>query len=100
MGSSRVIDHDTLRTRHENVPRFVVSVVLPHAFVDEPLEIGTLRDPDVRVLAIHPIPGRSEWLAIVSFVGIPAEGGYEVQMPVLLGTGGAVRRIEWKRWKS
>ncbi len=59
------------------------------------LEVQTYRDSSVRVLSIHPIPGRKERLAIVSFIGIPYEGGYEAQLPIMLETSSETSRIEW-----
>lgn len=62
---------------------------------DGSLEVQTYQDSTVRVVSVHPVPGHRERLAIISFVGIPYEGGYETQIPMLIGSSLQRPRIEW-----
>ena len=59
--------------------------------------VTTYRSPTVVVPRIFEIPGRSERVAVLSFTGIPYEGGYECQVPVLVAPAcGDPIAVEWK----
>jgi hypothetical protein len=62
-----------------------------------PIEVVTWRDPSVFVRT-YEIPGRPEHLLVLSFIGDPYEGGYETQVPVILGAGTDTLRVEHRRW--
>lgn len=63
---------------------------------EDDFEVTTFHLPWVSRIAVLQIPGRTETLQVFSFVGHPEEGGYETQVPVLVGPGGPGMRI--LRW--
>jgi hypothetical protein len=96
---TRVIAVDTVNVGMEALPRYRVRAQGLRYEWDGVLEVTSFRDTSVRVLSLHPIPGRKERLAIVSFVGFPHEGGYECQMPVLLPAETDTLRVEWNPFR-
>jgi len=48
------------------------------------IEAIVFREPSIRLLRLYRIPGERIAVGIFSYVGIPHEGGYEVQVPVAL----------------
>lgn len=64
---------------------------------ERPIEVVTWRDPGV-FIRTYEIPGRPESLLVLSFIGDPYEGGYETQIPVILGSGTDTLRVEARRW--
>lgn len=60
------------------------------------VEVDTFGGPQVALAGAWRIPGRSERLVVLAFRGDPFEGGYEVQVPMVVHereTG--VRRVPW-----
>ena len=97
----QVIGVDTVTTWMEQLPRYHVRAQrLRYAF-DGVLEVHTIRDPAVHAVSVHPIPGRRERLAIVGFIGVPHEGGYECQVPVILPAEAEreTLRVEWNPYR-
>ena len=61
-------------------------------------EVTALTEPSVRLIRRFRVPGKEYRFGILSFLGIPYETIYEVQIPVVLD-GKRVRRVEWKPWE-
>lgn len=80
---------DTVRTPYYVGPRFVVHLSVWRNRFRKVLEITTYREPTVVLHRIYQVPGREESIVILSFIGIPHEGGYETQIPVLVHGGGS-----------
>lgn len=87
---------DTLRAEWGEAPRFEVVA----QFLEVPYVMATtFFDPSVRLLRLYRIPGRNERIAVFSFIGEAAEGGYEEQVPILLGgTRADTLRVERTHW--
>lgn len=96
---TQVVGLDTVEVAGIRWPRY--RILLQRLDNDWPgtLEVRTYRDPSVRVLSLRPIPGEKLQLGIVSFLGIPYEGGYETQTPVLLGNTPDTTRVEWSPFR-
>jgi hypothetical protein len=48
------------------------------------LRVTTYRDPAVRIVRWYNIPESRDVIGVVSFLGMPTEGGYEQQVPVVV----------------
>lgn len=94
-GVSKVLAKDVVTLNGGERTRYRVRVSRLHHDWGGAFEVVTYDDPSVRVLSVHPIPGRRERLAILSFFGIPHESGYETQVPVILETLTDTTRVEW-----
>ena len=89
----RVLAIDTLTTPYDSRTRYRVEMNLGQRVI-----VTAYRQSEVSTLRYYSIPGRPEMLAILSFVGIPFEEGYEAQVPVLLKSACAEPlNVEWKR---
>jgi len=96
---TRVLARDTVEVGGGRWPRLRVLASRLRADWDGAFEVTAYRDPSVRVLSLHPIPGHAERLAIVSFLGIPWEGGYETQVPVVIPARADTLRLAWKPFR-
>jgi hypothetical protein len=96
--STSVLKVDTLRTQWGDITRFHVGLSGFRNNALSRVEAITFRDPSVRLLSLHGIPGRPEKVAIFSFIGMDDEGGYETQVPMLVsGTSKETLRVEARR---
>jgi len=48
------------------------------------IRVTTYRDPAVRIVRWYDVPGSKDAIGVVSFVGMPTEGGFEQQVPVVV----------------
>lgn len=91
---TRVLSRDSLAHVPE-APRFRVLVSFEQA---EEFEVTTFHDTNVVRKAVYAIPGRKESLVLLSYTGHSDEGGYEVQVPVLVPAGAhAPIPVNWSR---
>jgi hypothetical protein len=98
--SYHVVAMDTLRSGWGDDARFRVRIFGLSSEFPRTITVTTYERPDIRLLALYQIPGRDERIAVLSFIGIPGEGGYEAQSPVLLDSPASDSvRVEWKLWQ-
>jgi hypothetical protein len=86
----QVLTSDTLENIYGRWPRFRVRVSWFNGACEGSVEATTYRDPSIRLLRIFQVPGRKDQIGVFSFIGIPVETGYEVQVPLLLPRRGEV----------
>ncbi|MCC6652492.1 MAG: hypothetical protein IT348_15180 [Candidatus Eisenbacteria bacterium] len=79
---THVLAGDTLHGIHE-APRFLVRA----SFGERDYEVTTYHRPDVYRKGVYPLPGRREQLVVLSYIGKPEEGGYELQTALLVAPG-------------
>jgi hypothetical protein len=90
-------DREILSTEGQGFIRYVVHLAGLRYVWQGRAEVVTYGDSVVRVVRVHSIPGRGELVLTLSFVGMPMEGGYEVQVPVLLtGEKASLPRVTWR----
>lgn len=78
---------------------FVYHIDVPYqvGLWNQSLQVTAFRDSTVRLLSLYTVPGRRERLAVVSFMGIPYEGGFEVQAPALVR--GRSHVVRWEQYQ-
>jgi hypothetical protein len=87
-----IVREDSLAWWSGPVPRWRVRVSWHRGLA---FEMDAFREPTVMRAAVWRIPGRTERLWVIAWVGDPQEGGYEVQRPVLVRADeSGVRSIE------
>jgi hypothetical protein len=79
--SLAVTGRDTLHATMGDYPRFRL---LARFQVGDGFELSTLHQPLVVLRDVRDIPGRRELLVVLAYVGIPDEGGYELQVPLIV----------------
>jgi hypothetical protein len=92
---SEVIARDTLVVAGDPQPRERVRARLAYGLE---VEVDTFGGIGVALAGAWPIPGRKERLVVLAFRGDPFEGGYEVQVPMIVHEReSGVRRVTWGR---
>lgn len=99
--SVTIVDADSIAYRGTGGPpalaRYRVRLRGLGGVFQGPFDVTTYGTPQVAVPRVYRIPGRREMLAVVSFIGVPIEIGYEAQVPVLISNRcPPPRRVEWK----
>jgi hypothetical protein len=83
---------DTMVSIHDTLARFLLSGRLTWEGTSAPVMIRCYNTARADLIRGFEVPGEHRAIAIVSFIGIPWEGGYVLQVPVLLGEASAPRR--------
>ena len=81
---SQVVLLDTLRNAGGSWPRYRTSVRWFNGVCEGRVTAVTFLDPSLRMIRLYLVPGSDRLIGVFSFLGIPWEVGYEVQVPILL----------------
>ncbi len=81
---SQVVLLDTLRRHGSNWPRYRTSVRWFNGACEGRVTAETFLDPSLRMIRLYEVPASDRLIGVFSFLGLPYEIGYEVQVPILL----------------
>lgn len=94
----RVTEMDTIESGGIRWPSYRVRVRWFNGACVGSVEAMAYRDPSLRMVRLYSILGRDDLIGVFSYIGIPFETGYEVQVPVLLPQEReTVVELDWTR---
>ena len=76
---TQVMEADSVSNKYFEARRYRVRAYFGCAFGT--VQAFVFREPSIRLLRTYRLPGTSVAVGLFSFIGIPHEGGYEVQVP-------------------
>lgn len=79
-----ILSSDTTTMYFQTWHRYRVRASWFNGVCEGGVEATTYREPSLRLLRFYPVPGGDESIGVFSYIGLPTESGYEVQVPILI----------------